>query len=172
MSNQTNFQLINKLIKYIDTESLQINMSESIYFTVKTSKELDFNDIFEVAKVMEKVTGEEVEFVEKREDNIVVFRCFSPKREEAEYKANSDAIKQRKVPELVEDNSLICTGIQKNSAKENIIVIIATVIIAGVLCYLIDITGSLKAVINGLMVMVVIIMMAYVIILLRDLADD
>lgn len=60
----------------------------------------------------------------------------------------------------------------KNSAKENIIVIIATVIIAGVLCYLIDITGSFKAVINGLMVAFVIIMMAYVIILLRDLADD
>lgn len=172
MSNRTNFQLINKLVKYIDTESLQINMSESIYFTVKTSKNLDFNDIFEIAKVMEKVTGEEVEFVEKREDNIVVFRCLSPKREETEYKANSDAVKQRKVPELVEDNSIMCTGIQRNSAKENIIVIIATVIIAGVLCYLIDITGSFKAVINGLMVAFVIIMMAYVIILLRDLAGD
>ena len=172
MSNRTNFQLINQLSKHIDTDSLQINMSESIYFTVKTSKELDFNDIFEVAKVMEKVTGEEVEFVEKREDNIVVFRCLSPKKEEVEYEANSDAVKQRKMPELVEDNSIMCTGIQRNSAKENIIVIVSTVIIAGILCYLIDITGSFKAVINGLMVAFVIIMMAYVIILLRDLAGD
>ena len=172
MSNQTNFQLINQLTKHIDTESLQINMSESIYFTVKTSKKLDFNDIFEITKVMEKITEEEVEFIERREYNIVVFRCLSPKREDAEYKANSDAVRQRKVPELVEDNSIMGTEVQKNSAKENIIVIIATVIIAGILCYLIDITGNFKAIMNGLIVTFVIIMMAYVIILLRDLADD
>lgn len=172
MSNRTNFQLINQLAKNIDTESLQINMSDSIHFTVKTSKELDINDIFEVAKVMEEVTGEEVEFVERKEDNIVVFRCLSPKKEKAEYKANSKAVKRRKVPELVEDNSLMYTGIRKNSAKETIIIIIATVIIGGILCYLIDATGSFKAVMNGLTVIFIIVMMAFVIILLRDLADD
>lgn len=168
MSNRTNFQLINQLAKHIDTEGLQINMSDSIHFTVKTSKELDINDIFEIAKVMEEVTGEEVEFVEKREDNIVVFRCLSPKKEEAGYKANSEAVRKRKVPELVENNSLIHTGIQ----KEIITTIIATVIISGILCYLIDATGSFKAIMNGLIVTFVIIMMAFVIILLRDLADD
>lgn len=172
MSNRTNFQLINQLTKHIDTESLQINMSDSIHFTVKTSKELGINDIFEVAKVMEEVTEEEVEFVERREDNIVVFRCLSSKKEEGGYRANSEAVKQRKVPELVEDKSLMHTRMRKNSAKENIIVIIATVIIGGALCYLIDATGSFKAVMNGLMATFVIIMMAFVIILLRDLADD
>lgn len=106
MSNQTNFQLINRLTKFIDTESLQINMSDSIYFTVKTSRELDFNDIFEVAKTMEKITGEEVEFVEKREDNFMVFRCIHPKKEEIEYEANSEAIRQRKIPELTETATL------------------------------------------------------------------
>lgn len=155
MSNRTNFQLINKLIKYIDTDSLQINMSESIYFTVKTSKELDFNDIFEVAKVMEKVTGEEVEFVEKREDNIVVFRCLSPKKEEAEYKVNPKAVKKRKIPELVEDNSLICAEIQE---KKNIAIIIAIIIIGVILCYLINATENFKAVMSGLMIILVMIM--------------
>lgn len=106
MSNQTNFQLINRLTKFIDTESLQINMSDSIYFTVKTSRELDFNNIFEIAKTMEKITGEEVEFIEKREDNIMVFRCIHPKRKEIEYEANSEAVRQRKIPELTETATL------------------------------------------------------------------
>lgn len=151
MRNRTNFQLINQLTKHIDTESLQINMSDSIHFTVKTSKELSINDIFEVAKVMEEVTGEEVEFVEKREDNIVVFRCLSPKKEEAGYKANPKAVRKRKIPELVEDNSLY-TGIQ----KEIIAIIIATVTIGGVLCYL-GTTGNFKAVMSVLMIILIFI---------------
>lgn len=155
MSNRTNFQLINQLAKNIDTESLQINMSDSIHFTVRTSKELDFNDIFEVAKVMEEVTGEEVEFVERREDNIVVFRCLSPKKEEAEYKANPKAVRRRKIPELVEDNSLICVEIQE---KKNITIIIATIIIGVILCYLINATENFKVVMSGLMIILIMIM--------------
>lgn len=138
MSNQTNFQLINRLVKYIDTESLQINISDSIYFTVKTSKELDFNDIFEIAKTMEKITGEEVEFIEKREDNFMVFRCIHPKKEEIEYEANSEAVRQRKIPELTETATL--EPLKKQNVTKHVIeygmTIIMTITATLVISYL------------------------------------